>query len=157
MFEHTGRTFGELAFYFPDAIVFGLSNHLTRICVINPPSSTFVEAGDEILLIRPTSVSEKKYKPLKTPKKVDVGKLIGRTGRGEGRVGRICISGDWPTLGDTINVHQQNVQRLENVFNYKSYPPAQMLHCGEAHSYWVLATGLLLWNESLWDIQDCCG
>ena len=70
---HAGRTFEELPFWFPDGIVFGLVNHDSRKVKMNPPPSTVVEEGDEILIVRPTSLPDGPYGPARAPAERDLG------------------------------------------------------------------------------------
>ena len=68
-----GRKFGELAYYFPNGSVFGLVNSARNRCLINPISETEVEEGDQLIMMRPTSIASKGYRPLTNPVKVDIG------------------------------------------------------------------------------------
>ncbi len=68
-----GKTFGELQFYLPRATVYGLVQHATRRCVLNPPPGTSVADLDEIILIRSTDLREDQVLPLPQPVAVDPG------------------------------------------------------------------------------------
>jgi len=71
--ELVGRTFGELAFYLPNATVYGLVQYTTRRCVLNPPPDTVVRDFDEVILIRATELREDQVQPLPEPVHVDAG------------------------------------------------------------------------------------
>ena len=43
-------------------------------CLINPKSDTLVEEGDQLIMMRPTSIASNAYRPLRKPVKVDKGK-----------------------------------------------------------------------------------
>lgn len=42
-------------------------------CLINPTSDTEVEEGDQLIMMRPTSIASKAYRPIANPVTVDVG------------------------------------------------------------------------------------
>ena len=68
-----GRQFQDLPFYFPDGIVFGLVNHNSRKVKMNPAPTTVVEAGDEVLIVRPTNLPGGSYQPAVKPAIRDTG------------------------------------------------------------------------------------
>ena len=68
-----GRQFQDLPFYFPDGIVFGLVNHNSRKVKMNPPPGTIVEAGDEVLIVRPTVLTGGSYHAATKPAVRDTG------------------------------------------------------------------------------------
>ena len=58
---------------FPDGIVFGLVNQYSAEVKVNPPASTFVTAGDSLLVIRPNGLPGNRYSPATAPVAVDIG------------------------------------------------------------------------------------
>ncbi|KAK9903985.1 hypothetical protein WJX75_001909 [Coccomyxa subellipsoidea] len=65
--------FGELYRVFPDAIILGISNKVTGKTTLNPPAETMIGPDDSLVLMRPTSIPESDYRPLKKPLDVDLG------------------------------------------------------------------------------------
>jgi len=61
--QFVGRTFGSIAFQLPDAIPYGIVNPFSGMCKINPAPGVFVNEGDQIVMLRPTSYAKNKYKP----------------------------------------------------------------------------------------------
>ena len=47
-------------------------------CLINPKADTLVEAGDSLIMMRPTCIASHAYRPLKKPVTVDKGKQSGQ-------------------------------------------------------------------------------
>ena len=68
-----GKTFGELAGYFPDAVVFGILQQASQHCCINPPRSMVLQLDDEIIFIRPTNLTGPSFTPLHHPVHLDTG------------------------------------------------------------------------------------
>lgn len=45
-------------------------------CLINPTADTEVEEGDQLIMMRPTSISSDGYRALASPVKVDMGRQV---------------------------------------------------------------------------------
>ena len=69
----SGKTFGELAGYFPDAVVFGILQQAPQQCCINPPRSMVLQPEDEVIFVRPTSLTGDRFQPLHQPVHLDTG------------------------------------------------------------------------------------
>lgn len=67
--------FSELYKYFPDAIVLGLSDKETGKSVLNPDPSTIISSDDSLILMRPSSIPTKDYKPLKHGMHAELGRV----------------------------------------------------------------------------------
>lgn len=65
--QFVGRTFGSITFQLPDGIPFGIVNHFSGQCHINPLVGTFINEGDEIVMLRPTSFKPGDYQPAEQP------------------------------------------------------------------------------------------
>ena len=70
-----GKSFGELAGFFPDAVVFGILQHSPQQCCINPPHSMVLQPRDEVIFIRPTHLTGPLFQPLTHPVEMDAGML----------------------------------------------------------------------------------
>ena len=57
--------FGELFRLFPDAIVLGVGDRATGKAVLNPPADRHIGPDDTLVMMRPTSIKETDYKPLR--------------------------------------------------------------------------------------------
>jgi hypothetical protein len=68
-----GLKFNELYQYFPDAIVLGLSDKDTGNSVLNPEPSTIIGPDDNLILMRPSAIPSKDYRPLRKPMDTDLG------------------------------------------------------------------------------------
>ncbi|EIE20310.1 hypothetical protein COCSUDRAFT_67575 [Coccomyxa subellipsoidea C-169] len=68
-----GMHFGELYRMFPDAIILGISDKVTGKTILNPPAETLLGPDDSLVLMRPTSIPEDDYRPLRKPLDVDLG------------------------------------------------------------------------------------
>ena len=66
--------FGDLYKYFPDAIVLGTSDKETGKSVLNPNPETIIGPDDNLILMRPSSIPNADYMPLKQPMHVQLGK-----------------------------------------------------------------------------------
>ena len=71
-----GLKFSELYQYFPDAIVLGLSDKDTGKSVLNPEPSTIIGPDDNLILMRPSAIPTKDYRPLRKPMHAELGKNI---------------------------------------------------------------------------------
>ena len=58
---------------FPDGIVIGLVNEISAEVQINPPPSTFVNASDELLILRPNGLPKNEYRASAKPAEATVG------------------------------------------------------------------------------------
>ena len=58
---------------FPDGIVIGLVNEISAEVKINPPPSTFVNASDELLILRPNGLPKNEYRASAKPAEAAVG------------------------------------------------------------------------------------
>lgn len=68
-----GLKFSELYQYFPDAIVLGLSDKETGKSVLNPEPSTMIGPDDNLILMRPSDIPTKDYRPLRKPMHAELG------------------------------------------------------------------------------------
>ncbi|CAL8470852.1 g10394 [Coccomyxa elongata] len=68
-----GMRFGELYRVFPDAIVLGVSDKVTGKTKLNPPADFQIGPDESLVLMRPTTISETDYRPLRTPLDVEIG------------------------------------------------------------------------------------
>ena len=68
-----GLKFRELYQYFPDAIVLGLSDKDTGKSVLNPEPSTIIGPDDNLILMRPSAIPTKDYRPLRKPMHAELG------------------------------------------------------------------------------------
>jgi hypothetical protein len=68
--------FGELFRMFPDAIILGLCDKTSGHAVLNPSPDSLLGPHDALIMMRPTSVAEVLYKPLKEPLAVDAGGFL---------------------------------------------------------------------------------
>ncbi|KAK9811837.1 hypothetical protein WJX72_011041 [[Myrmecia] bisecta] len=59
-----GRSFAELVAFFPEGICLGLLNSRTGDCAIAPPPDRLVGPMDDLIMIRPSSISAEEYQPL---------------------------------------------------------------------------------------------
>ena len=71
-----GRTFGELAAYFPAGLPFGLLRG--QEVLMNPDREQRVQAADEIMLIRPTNTAPHDFQPAPRPVQTDLGERCSR-------------------------------------------------------------------------------
>ncbi|CAK0782676.1 hypothetical protein CVIRNUC_005871 [Coccomyxa viridis] len=73
-FSHLNSVrFGDLYKYFPDAIVLGTSDKETGKSVLNPNPDTVIGPDDNLVLMRPSSIPNTTYMPLKQPMHVEPG------------------------------------------------------------------------------------
>ncbi|KAK9800761.1 hypothetical protein WJX73_008207 [Symbiochloris irregularis] len=68
-----GRAYGPLYRFFNDGIILGVLNPVTQECEINPPAARRIQAHDQLIMMRPTSISSWKYGPSRTPEHVTLG------------------------------------------------------------------------------------
>ena len=68
--------FGELFRLFPDAIVLGVGDRATGKAVLNPPADRRIGPDDTLVMMRPTSIKETDYKPLRRLLPASVGALL---------------------------------------------------------------------------------
>lgn len=60
-----GTRFGDLFAFFPDGIVLGLADKATGEAALLPPADTLLGPDEDLVMMRPTSIREADYKPLK--------------------------------------------------------------------------------------------